>query len=109
MKIVQIITGLYPAGAERIVVNLSKGLKHSGHDPSVVSLQSIPEDSSIVDELRQADIPIYSLNLNGVTPWRFFGLKKIIKEIAREIIHSHLIHVNLARRLFSGKKTLRLN
>ena len=119
MNILQVITELYPAGAERIVANLCIGLKEQGHNVAVVSIQPLPKNSIIVDELIENKIPIKSLNLTKFTPWRIFKLKKIIKSTCRKwkikdngnlsqqfsssivkqiIVHSHLIHANLVCR-----------
>jgi glycosyltransferase involved in cell wall biosynthesis len=131
MKIIQFITELYPAGAEKVVLNLSRELKRRGHDISVISLQPLPKkNTDIVDDLIKADIPVKSLEVTKFTPWRIFRLVKFIKdwrletgdwrlnqseirnqksEIEPLVLHSHLIHANLASRivsLFINRKTL---
>lgn len=99
LKIVQVITELRPAGAERILVELSVFLKSAGHEVTVVSLKPLPEKSPIIDELRRADIAIESLNLTKFTPWRIFSLGTILKKHKPDILHAHLIHANIASRL----------
>lgn len=99
MRILQITTELHPAGAERVVTNLSVALKNLGHDLLVVSLRPLPEKSIIVDELNNASIPIKTLNITKTTWWRMFELKHIIAKYQPDIVHSHLIHANLAVRL----------
>jgi hypothetical protein len=54
MRILQVITGLSPAGAERVVCELSKGLRARGHEVLVVSLMPPPVEAAIVEELRSA-------------------------------------------------------
>jgi len=78
MHIVQVITELKPAGAERILANLSICLKEKGHDITVISLKPLPENRIIVDELFSNNIPILSLNLTKLKPWRIFKLNKLI-------------------------------
>ena len=81
MKIIQLITELYPAGAEKVLLNLSRELKKRGHDISVISLQPLPTvQTDIVDDLRVADIPVTSLNVTKFTPWRIFRLIKLLKQ-----------------------------
>lgn len=99
LKIVQVITELRPAGAERILVELSSFLKNSGHEVTVVSLKSLPEKSPIVDELRAGGIPIETLSLTKFTPWRIFSLGRILEKIKPDILHAHLIHANIASRI----------
>jgi glycosyltransferase involved in cell wall biosynthesis len=99
MKIVQILTELRPAGAERIVTDLCECLKKNGHETTVVSLLEPPEKSIILDELRENSVKIISLGLKKTAPWRAFKLKKIIDEIDPDIVHSHLIHRNLIARI----------
>ena len=115
MKIIQLITELYPAGAEKVLLNLSRELKKRGHDISVISLQPLPKkNTDIIDDLLEANIPVQSLKVTKFTPWRIFSLIKIIKKQIVEnsdhhpstnnqqlILHSHLIHANLASRLAS--------
>ena len=113
MDVVQVITGLSPAGAERIVASLSIGLKKRGYSVAVISLQPLPAKSIIVDELLENNISIKSLNLTKFTPWRIFKLKRLIRSLnpislanPKLIIHSHLIHANLVCRINNifGKK-----
>jgi glycosyltransferase involved in cell wall biosynthesis len=109
MKIIQLITELYPAGAEKVVLNLSIELKKHGHDISVISLQPLPKiNTDIVDDLLQANITVQSLNLTKFTPWRIFKLIKVLKkefklkpatDTQQHIVHSHLIHANIISRL----------
>ena len=130
MKIIQLITELHPAGAEKVLLNLSRELKKRGHDVSVISLQPLPKkNTDIVDDLLEANIPVKSLNVTKFTPWRIFRLVKVLKrEIVensdhqptinnqqnpyvlhskskiqnpKAVLHSHLIHANLASRLAS--------
>ena len=119
MHIIQIITELKPAGAERILANLSICLKEKGCDVTVISLKTLPENRAIVDELFSFNIPILSLNLTKLKPWKMLKLNKLISKISHEprttnhqsfstqnlklktniIIHSHLMHANLICRL----------
>ena len=101
MRIMQITTELRPAGAERIVSELARGLKKAGHELMVVSLAPFPEESVIVDELRSAMIPMASLGLSKGSLPGIFKLRGIINKFRPEIVHSHLFHGNLAAKLNS--------
>lgn len=105
MHIIQIITELEPAGAEKILSELSIELKNKRYTVSVVTLQKLPKNTTILEKLKENKIEIYSLNLSKITPWKIFSLKKLLGEIIEKnnfqntIVHSHLMHANLACRI----------
>ncbi|MEI6055695.1 MAG: glycosyltransferase [Lentisphaerota bacterium] len=102
--IVQVITELEPAGAERVLANLSIELKKRDFGVTVISLQSEPSVRTIIDELTSNGIEVFFLNVTKKSPWRIFGLKWLIRKIKNDhisagiIVHSHLMHANLACR-----------
>ncbi len=101
MKVLLIVTGLFPGGAERIVLEIVCGLLKAGHHPSVVSLQGEPkaEDRTIVDGLEQLGVRPYFLNFSLLRGQRFFTLLRIIRREKPDAVHSHLMHANLIARL----------
>ena len=99
MKILQFITELTPAGAERVVCELAKNLKAKGHQILVLSLMPLPENESILEELRGADIEVKSLNVSKHSPWRILAFRRVVREFKPDIVHSHLIHPNIIARL----------
>ena len=105
-----VITGLFPGGAERIVLELARNLICSGHRCTVVSLQKRPcgEEQTIVKALEEAGVTIHFLEVDLLHFWRLFTLREIIKKENPRILHTHLMHANLAGRLmtWSGRKTL---
>lgn len=99
-KIVQVLTELRPAGAERIVSNLSRELVRRGHELAVVSLRPLPtERREIVEELERAGIPVRSIELGKLAPWRLAALGPALRELAPDLVHCHLFHANMAGRL----------
>lgn len=104
MKILQVVTELRPAGAERVLVTLCRGLKAAGHEIMVVALKPLPEESVIMDELKALGIEARSLELTPAKPWHIFSLRRIIREFKPDLVHSHLIHANLAARLNSLRR-----
>ena len=101
MKALLIATGLFPGGAERVVLETVRGLLKAGHSAAVVSLQAEPagEKRTIVNELERLGIRPYFLNLSLRRAYRFFTLVRIIRREAPDVVHSHLMHANLAARL----------
>jgi glycosyltransferase involved in cell wall biosynthesis len=107
MRIIQLITGLNPAGAERVVSDLSRGLAARGHDVEVVSLMPLPA-SPIVDELAAARIPVRSLDLTKTAPWRLFRLPGLLDAMRPHLVHAHMFHANLASRIPGRGRTYRV-
>ena len=98
MKILQFITELTPAGAERVVCELSKELVIRNNEVLVLSLMPLPKNEAIVDELRSSQIEVQSLNVTKTAPWRICVIRRVIKEFRPDIVHSHLIHPNIIAR-----------
>ena len=101
MKVLFVITGLFPGGAEKIVLEMVRSLLKAGHQTAVVSLQKEPQSGvrTIVDQLEQLGVRPYFLNLSGFGSFRIFRLLRIIRTEAPDLVHSHLMHANLAARL----------
>jgi len=93
-----LITGLSYGGAETQLVNLATKLKERGWDVRVVSM--LPPQA-FVEELKNADIPLATLNMRrGVAdPRAVFRLLKILREWKPDIVHSHMVHANLLARV----------
>lgn len=110
MRILQVITELRPAGAEKVVLLLSRELKKRGHELHVVSLKPLPEApyDGIVRQLNANGIPVHSLGLTRAMPWRALRLRRLIRAIAPDIIHSHLFHPNLLTRLLRSSASISL-
>lgn len=96
-----VLTGLYPGGAEKIALELTRFLMKQGQEVAVVSLLREPSghDRTIVDALEQLGVRIHFLNLTKRTPFRLFSLIGIIRREKPDIVHSHLMHANLTARL----------
>lgn len=100
MKVLLLITGLFPGGAEKIVLETARRLLENGQRAVVVSLQREPSgaDRTIVDALRELGVRLYFLGLSPRRPWRLLTLRRIIRAEAPDVVHSHLIHANLSAR-----------
>ena len=98
MEIVILTTGLAYGGAETQLVNLATKLKCRGWDVRVVSM--LPPQA-FVEELKNADIPLATLNMRrGVAdPRAVFRLLKILREWKPQILTSFMFHANLLGRI----------
>lgn len=96
MKILYVITGLGVGGAENVVVNLADKARERGHLVSIVYLTGEVELAPA-----NKDISLISLQMKGYKD--FFQaavrLRKLIKSIKPDVIHSHMVHANLLTRL----------
>ena len=100
MKVLMVLTGLFPGGAEKIALELTRSLLKQGHEVAVVSLlrePSVPE-RMIVDALEKLGVKRIFLNLTPGTPHRLFSLIGVIRRERPDIVHSHLMHANLCAR-----------
>ncbi len=94
MKVLILIRSLNIGGAERQVVNLSKGLRGKGHEVLVITFYR----GGVLDsELREANIPLYDLGKRhrwDIT--RFFqSLRKIVKRERPDIFYGYLGSANI--------------
>lgn len=97
-KVLFLITSFDYAGAENQVLQLCKGLKSQNYQPILVSMI---QPVAYLDELKELGVEVYSLDMKkGVPdPRAIFKLKRLIKLIQPEIIHSHLVHANILARI----------
>ncbi len=96
-----VLTGLFPGGAEKIALELTRFLLKQGQEVVLVSLLREPSgpDRTIVDALAKLGARIYFLNLTKTAPWRLFSLIGVIRNEKPDVVHSHLMHANLSARL----------
>ena len=96
----QILTELGPGGAERVALDLSERLLARSHTVSLISLKSPPENKSIEDAFLAMGIVPEFLHMDGLRDAsRIFLLRRLIRKLAPDIIHSHLMHPNLLARI----------
>ena len=88
MKILQVIPELSLAGAEIMLENLATSLSARGHDITVVSFYSM--ETPITRRLVKQNFDVIFLDKNsGFDLKLIIKLRKIIKEINPDIIHTH--------------------
>lgn len=96
--IVFVINCFDVGGAEVQVVRLGLGLRKRGWEVAVVSL--VPP-GPLKSQLRQARIPVHSLDMRaGIpNPVAVFRLARILRRYRPRIVHSHIAHANFLTRL----------
>ena len=93
-----LITTLTYGGAETQVVRLAKELKARNWEVAVACMVA---PSAHTEELKSANIPVYSLDMKrGVPdPRAIFQLAALIKRFSPDVVHAHMVHANLLGRL----------
>ncbi|MGO4108822.1 glycosyltransferase [Paenibacillus sp. YAF4_2] len=96
-KILFLITGFDYAGAENQVVQLCRGFKAKGCSIQIISMI---KPVAYLDELKELDVPIMTLDMQkGIPdPRALLKLRKLIKAFKPDIVHSHLVHANIMAR-----------
>ncbi|UUF62183.1 glycosyltransferase [Escherichia coli] len=97
MKIVYVITGLSMGGAENQVCLLADQLTKLGHDVTLISLDNTLEVKPINDKVKLRQLSIKKNPISLII--NYFKLRKIIKKISPDVVHSHLFHANIICRL----------
>ena len=99
MNILLAITTLGAGGAERVVADLAGAYTGAGHRVTVVSLAPPPANPLIPDAIRACGAEILFLSLKKSSPLMLFRIRNTVRQIAPDIIHTHLIHPAILFRL----------
>lgn len=96
-SLVILITGIGYGGASRQVVLLATRLKDRGWDVRIVSLMP---PKAYLEELKAAEIPVTSLEIQNKfpKPGHFIRFIQLIRTWHPQIVHSHMIHANIFAR-----------
>lgn len=95
IRICQMITELRPAGAERVVYDLSRRLDASRFDVQVIALRG----GKVAGQLEREGIKVTVLDVRG--KWDVFKFRPLVEILRRErfdILHTHLFHADLVGR-----------
>ena len=94
--ILYMVTGLDEGGAEKIVCELSKGIRHFKFIPIIVVLKKNADN--LIPKLKETNVIIFQLKMNK----NIFGvlnslleIRKIVLHYKVRVIHAHLFHAML--------------
>ena len=96
LRVMQLITELAPAGAERCVYELARRLDRSRFDVSVVGLRG----GAMAGLLQEAGVPVHVLGVRG--RWdlpKLVSLVRLLRAGRVDVLHTHLFHADLAGRV----------
>jgi glycosyltransferase involved in cell wall biosynthesis len=98
-----VITELEPGGAERCLTRLALGLSQRGYSCSVIALSEQPRDSSLVESLQAASVPVRFLEGRGLLdgPSLLVRLRRVLNAVRPHLVQSFLFHANVASALSS--------
>jgi glycosyltransferase involved in cell wall biosynthesis len=94
IKILHIITGLDPGGAEMMLCRTIAAMDRSRFTNEVISLT---EGGALVEKIRAAQFPVRSLRITrGIaTPFAFMRLVRWIRTSRPDVVHTWMYHANL--------------
>lgn len=106
LRVLQLITELRPAGAERIVFELARGLPKERFQVQVASLR--PATGAVAGWLRKAGVPVHDLGMCCKYDPRAHGrLVDLLKRERIGLLHTHLFHANVVGRSAARKSGVR--
>ena len=92
-RVLFIIEQLTHGGAERVVVELARRIDRERFEPYVCCLR---EEGKLADELKAAGVPVFCLHKRRPFDLRMLlRLKKKLKELRIDIVHTHLFTARL--------------
>jgi glycosyltransferase involved in cell wall biosynthesis len=92
-RILHVITGLAPGGAETMLVRLLEGLGDDRRGHNVISLR---ERWSLVDRLEELGIPVQALGMGGQpTPGEILSLARALRSSQADLIQTWMLHSNV--------------
>lgn len=93
IKFLQVISGLNVGGAERVVLELTKGLEQRGEKVGVAYLL---DQTKLMIQYSDLSSPFFNLNVSKKNPVSFikavYQLSKIVKNHHIQLIHAHMFH-----------------
>lgn len=90
LRVMQVITGLGPGGAERLLLDLAARL-----DPRRIDLRlvSIKDDLRALRAFGHEGIPVEVLDLSGARALRgMLALRDLMRGFAPQVVHAHMFH-----------------
>jgi len=104
MKILHLITNLGIGGAESFLVYLLEKFKNCKDKHCIVYFRSGPN----VEKIKELGFPVYKIS--GLfclyDPWFYWCLKKLIKKIRPDVIHSSLWSANIFGRIIAKRLSI---
>lgn len=97
MKILFVVTGLGMGGAERQVADLADQFDQRGHDVSIASLSGDIVVRPGSPGVRV--IPIAMSKSPGGVLRGYLALRRLIRRLKPDVVHSHMVHANIVTRL----------
>ena len=97
LRIIQLITEMAPAGAERVVHDLAIGLSARGHHVHVVTLLDAPGTAALTDDLPPHGVDVTHLAMRSKLDLpRLSALAGLLRRVRPHLLHTHLWHADVA-------------
>lgn len=98
MRVMQLTTDLRFGGAERVIVNLVRGLRDRGVECAVAGLfEGGPSPGAMHALLEESGFEVYPVGLERKHMlWRLAGLRAYVNDWRPDLLHCHLFHGHAA-------------
>jgi glycosyltransferase involved in cell wall biosynthesis len=88
MKIQYVIESLGTGGAERLVVELSKGMRAFGHEVTIVQLTASPDNSPVARAAKDAGLGVVVVGRHRLDPRSIWRVRR--QTSSADVVHAHL-------------------
>lgn len=105
VKVLQIITGLGVGGAERVVLDLARGLDPAEFEVEVASLTNNTDALAVYG---RPDLPIHTFAVKDRDVRALFRLSSYFRRFRPDVIHAHMFHALVASLAIAGLSRTRL-
>ena len=103
IKVLYIISTLKKTGPVNVIYNIIKNLDRTKYEPVILTLSKEPS-GSIKSDFEKLGIKCHCLNVSGLKGYFEAGkIKKVVKEITPDIIHTHCFRSTLFTAIYLRK------
>ena len=96
MRVLQVVTGLSMGGAERVVADLADSLVKSGCEVRLVYMK---EPRQVLPRSPEVELQCLDVDSAADLPGGYLRFRRILREFAPDIVHSHMFHATMLARL----------
>ena len=101
-----VVNSLEPGAIPNLLLAIVPYLRERGWQISFICLQKLPPDLAAVKMIKTKGLPLYFLDCHPwAIPVAFFKLKKLLKRLKPDLLHSHLGRADIITALAKDKTT----
>jgi glycosyltransferase involved in cell wall biosynthesis len=101
LKVIHLVEDMKTGGAERVIADIAEGLDRNRYD---VRVWCITRGGDTADELTEKGIAVMILGISSYhNPFKILKLKRLLREAAPDIVHTHGYFASVIGRLSAQK------